>query len=326
MGFTVNCSVVAMGLGFFLDLIFGDPQGFPHVIRAAGKLIGFAEKKLRPRLSATPQGERAAGVLMVCVVLALCVGVPALALSALYGLWVPLGLAAESFLCYQLLATRALRDESLKVYKSLKAKDLPGARYWVSMIVGRDTQNLDEAAVARAAVETVAENSSDGCVAPLFYMALGGVLGGCFCKAVNTMDSMVGYKNERYLNFGRCAARLDDAVNFIPARLAAWLMIAAAWLTGLDGKNALKIYRRDRFNHASPNSAQTEAVCAGALGLRLAGPASYFGVLHHKPTIGDALRPIEPEDILRSHRLLYVTASLAFLLALAFRAFVFCGR
>ncbi len=315
----MSCSTLAVCLGFILDLIFGDPQGFPHVIRAAGALIGFAERELRKRLPATPRGERLGGVLLVCFVLAVCVGVPALALRALYGLSVPLGLAAESFLCYQLLAARALRDESLKVYKSLKAGDLPGARRWVSMIVGRDTQNLDEAGVARAAVETVAENTSDGSVAPLFYMALGGALGGCFCKAVNTMDSMVGYKNERYLNFGRCAARLDDAVNFLPARLAGWLMVAAAWLTGLDGRGALRIFLRDRLNHASPNSGHTEAAAAGALGLKLAGPASYGGVLHHKPAIGDALRPIEPEDILRAHRLLYAASLLMFALTIAFR-------
>ena len=193
------------------------------------------------------------------------------------------------------------------------------------MIVGRDTDALDAAGVTRAAVETVAENASDGVAAPLFYMLLGGAVLGCLYKAANTMDSMVGYKNERYLDFGRTAARLDDALNFIPARLCAWVMIFAARLCGMDAGNALRIYRRDKRNHASPNSAHTEAAMAGALRVRLAGDAYYFGKLCKKPYIGDAQRPIEAADILRAHKLLYVTAYLLLMLALAFRGILYAA-
>ena len=208
-------------------------------------------------------------------------------------------------MCYQLLAARSLRDESKKVYDALQTGDIEKSRYAVSMIVGRDTQNLTEEGVTKAAVETVAENTSDGIIAPLFYMMIGGAVLGFAYKSVNTMDSMVGYVNDRYRYFGTAAAKLDDVLNYIPARLSAWLMIAGAWLTGMDGKNAKKIYLRDRRNHASPNSAQTEAVMAGALDIRLAGDAWYFGELHKKPFIGDPIRKVEVEDIIRSHKLMY---------------------
>ena len=228
-----------------------------------------------------------------------------------------LAFAAEALLCYQLLAAKSLRDESDKVYEALKAGDLPGARRAVSMIVGRDTERLDEAGVAKAAVETVAENASDGVIAPLIFLALGGAPLGMLYKAVNTMDSMVGYKNDRYLYFGRAAARLDDALNFLPARIAGVLMCLGGAAAGYDGKNAWRIFRRDRKRHKSPNSAHTEAACAGALQLQLAGPNYYFGQLVDKPTIGDDQRPVEALDILRAGRILYATAFFALLL--------FCG-
>lgn len=202
-------------------------------------------------------------------------------------------------------------------------KDIGRARKAVSMIVGRDTGGLDEAGVTRAAVETVAENASDGVVAPLFYIMLGGATLGCLYKAANTLDSMVGYRNERYIDFGRFAAKLDDVLNFIPSRLCALLMIGAARLCRMDAKNALRVWKRDRFKHASPNSAQTEAVMAGALRVRLAGNAYYFGRLYEKPYIGDDLRPIEAGDIRRSHSLLYVTAALMLLLALIIRGVLY---
>ena len=207
----------------------------------------------------------------------------------------------------------------MKVYNALKEEGLEEGRKAVSMIVGRDTERLDEKGVVKAAVETIAENFSDGVAAPMFYMMLGGTLAGYFYKAVNTMDSMVGYKNEKYYYFGFAAAKLDDLANFIPARLSAFVMIAAAFLTGLDGKNAWKIFWRDRFNHKSPNSAQTEAVCAGALRVQLAGNAYYFGKLYEKPTIGDDLRPVENRDIRRANRLMMGTAWLSLILALTVR-------
>lgn len=225
----------------------------------------------------------------------------------------------EVLFCYQIPATKSLRMESMRVYEPLKNADLPLARHYLSWIVGRDTQNLDEEHVAKAAVETVAENTSDGIVAPLFYLVIGGAPLGFLYKAINTMDSMIGYKNDRYLYFGRAAAKLDDAVNFIPAILSAWLMIAASHLLGLDGKNACRIYQRDHKNHSSPNSARTESVCAGALGVQLAGDAFYFGRLVHKPTIGDPGRPVTAQDIPLARRLMTMTSVLSLCLFLAVR-------
>lgn len=222
------------------------------------------------------------------------------------GSTVPFG----NLLCYQIFAARCLVGESRKVYQKLKEDDLPGARRAVSMIVGRDTENLTAEGVTKAAVETVAENTSDGVTAPLLFLLIGGAPLGFLYKAVNTMDSMLGYKNEKYLYFGRIPAKMDDVFNYIPARLTAWFMIVAAFLTGMDGENAWKIYLRDKRKHASPNSAQSEAVCAGALDVQLAGDAVYFGKVYKKDYIGDAIRKIEPEDILRAGKLMYMTTIL----------------
>ena len=256
------------------------------------------------------------------VVVTVSTGVPAVILSVAYKYFWKLGLALESFWCYQILATKSLKVESDRVYIALKDKGLEAGRKAVSMIVGRDTQNLTEEGVTKAAVETVAENTSDGVIAPLFYMLIGGAVLGFTYKAINTMDSMVGYKNDKYQWFGTAAAKLDDVVNFIPARVSAVLMIAASYLTGMDGKNAARIFRRDRFNHKSPNSAQTEAVMAGALDVQLAGDAWYFGKLHKKPTIGDPVREMELLDIRRSHKLLYGTAMLGLILGIILRILV----
>lgn len=256
------------------------------------------------------------------VVVTVSTGVPAVILSVAYKYFWQLGLALESFWCYQIFATKSLKVESDRVYIALKDRGLEAGRKAVSMIVGRDTQNLTEEGVTKAAVETVAENTSDGVIAPLFYMLIGGAVLGFAYKAINTMDSMVGYKNDRYQWFGTAAAKLDDVVNFIPARVSAVLMIAASYLTGMDGKNAARIFRRDRFNHKSPNSAQTEAVMAGALDVQLAGDAWYFGKLHKKPTIGDPVREMELLDIRRSHKLLYGTAMLGLILGIILRILV----
>lgn len=230
--------------------------------------------------------------------------------------------ALETVMCYQLLATKSLRDETMKVYTALRAGDVEGARRAVSMVVGRDTAVLDDIGITKAAVETVAENTSDGIIAPLLFMVIGGAPLGYFYKAVNTMDSMVGYKNERYLYFGRAAAKFDDVVNWFPARLSAVLMVCAGGLLGMDAGNAWRIYVRDRYNHSSPNSAHTEAVTAGALHIQLAGNAYYFGKLYEKLTLGDADRPVEYEDIRRAGRLLYGTAVLALLVFLAVKGVV----
>ena len=311
---TITLRLFALLLGFLLDLLLGDPRWLPHPIRAIGTLIAGLEKVLRKIFPKNRSGQLAGGVALVILVLVLSGGFTLLVLwlCGKVGLW--LRFLAETILCFQLLATRSLKGESMKVYKALKAGDLEGARYAVSMIVGRDTQCLDEAGVARAAVETVAENASDGVIAPLIFLAIGGAPLGMVYKAVNTMDSMVGYKNDQYLWFGRCAAKLDDVVNFIPARLAGLLMCLGAGFSGFDAPNALRIFRRDRKNHKSPNSAHTEAAAAGALHIQLGGSNYYFGKLVEKPTIGDADHPVEPLDIVRVNRLMYATAFLALVL------------
>lgn len=305
-------SLAACAAGFFLDFIFGDPVWLYHPVRLIGKGISFGERQLRKLCSSNKSGR---GLVTAGAVLWVCIA----GISFLF----PLGLlilaqkihpvlrfVLETFWCYQIIAARCLCKESVKVYDRLKADDLPGARRTVSMIVGRDTENLSAEGVTKAAVETVAENTSDGVTAPLIYMLIGGAPLGFLYKAVNTMDSMLGYKNDKYLYFGRVPAKMDDVFNYIPSRVTALFMIVAAFFCGLDGKNAWRIYRRDRRKHASPNAAQTEAVCAGALRVRLAGDAVYFGKLYKKEFIGDSLRPIEPEDIKRTGRLMYVTAVL----------------
>ena len=305
-------SMPALAAGFILDLMIGDPRWLYHPVCLIGNLIAFLEKILRKIFPKTDKGELAAGTVEVILVCLLSGGIPFLILHILYGISVWAGFALETFWCYQLLATKSLKTESMKVYDRLKNGTLDEARYAVSMIVGRDTECLDETGVAKAAIETVAENTSDGVIAPMIYTAIGGPILGFFYKAVNTMDSMVGYKNDRYLYFGRTAAKLDDIVNYIPARISALLMVVSCFFCGkeFDGKRAWYIFKRDRYNHASPNSAQSEAVCAGALGIRLAGNASYFGKIVEKPYIGDAERAVETEDIKRANRLLYATAVL----------------
>ena len=304
----------ALTLGFLLDLLLGDPHWAPHPIRGIGHLISSLEKLLRRIFPPSPRGLLIGGFFLVVLTAGISTGLTVLLLWGCHLISPWLRFAVETLLCYQLLATKALRDESMAVYKKLEERDIPGARHAVSMIVGRDTENLDEGGVTRAAVETVAENAGDGVIAPLIFLAIGGAPLGMFYKACNTMDSMVGYKNDRYLYFGRCAARWDDVLNFIPARLAGVLLCLAAPLAGLDGKNACRIFRRDRKNHKSPNSAHTEAAAAGALHVQLAGPNYYFGRLVEKPTIGDDDRPIEPADIRRVNRLLYAGAGLGWLL------------
>lgn len=306
--------------GFVLDAIFGDPAWLPHPVVYMGKAISALEKGLRARLPKTPEGELWGGR-----ILAFCLPVSTFALTCLVcmgaaALHPLLGLAVQMFWCGQALAAKGLVQESMNVHRELTKPDLPAARTAVSRIVGRDTQALTAEGVTKAAVETVAENASDGVIAPLLYMLLGGAPLALTYKAINTMDSMVGYKNTQYLYFGRAAAKMDDVANYLPSRIAALLWVAAAALTGNDARNAWRIWRRDRRNHASPNSAQTESACAGALGVQLAGPAYYFGEYYAKPTIGDPLRPIEPEDILRANRMMYVASAFALAWGVAIRA------
>lgn len=305
--------------GFLLDLLLGDPHWLYHPVRMIGNLVLVLEKVMRRYFCKTKTNEIYAGSVLVVLVL-FCSGMSALLILYIaYQLSDTLAFFVQIFMCYQILAMKSLKVESMKVYIQLKKQDKEGAKKAVSMIVGRDTNALDEVGIAKAAIETVAENSCDGVIAPLLYLILGGPILGFLYKAVNTMDSMIGYKNANYLYFGRCAAKLDDICNYLPSRMCGLLLIAASFLLRMDYKQAWKIFRRDRFAHASPNAAQSEAAVAGALGIQLAGDAYYFGEYYHKATIGDAIKPVAYEDIKRVNHLLYMSSILALFLLLTLR-------
>ena len=322
--------IFAFIAGFVLDLLIGDPHVIPHPVRLIGSLISFLDKRLNCDAGCNISEKKLnlikykRGMLLVFTVIFATFAMSVIIIVAAYSINLYAGLIAEAVMTWQILATKCLRVESMRVYDALRTDGVDAGRRAVSMIVGRDTSVLDAAGVTRAAVETIAENTSDGVIAPMLYTAIGGPVLGFVYKAVNTMDSMLGYKNDKYMYFGRFAARLDDVVNFIPARISAYLMIAAAFIGGrqFDGRNAYRIFKRDRFNHASPNSAQTESVCAGALRVQLAGDAVYFGKLVKKKYIGDGLREIECEDIKRANRLMYITAFLCELLSVAVMSLV----
>ena len=309
----------AMSIGFLLDLLFGDPAWLPHPVVWMGRFITVYERRVRPLFPKTPRGELWCGVL-------LAVSLPLLTFAIARGVCLlarrlhpAAELAVQSFWCAQALAARGLAAESGHVYEALRRGDLPGARKAVSRIVGRETERLDAEGVTKAATETVAENFCDGVAAPLLYMTLGGAPLALAFKAVSTMDSMVGYKTERYLYFGRAAARFDDAANYLPARISALFWIAAAALTGQNARGAFRIWRRDARKTSSPNAGQTESACAGSLGVQLSGPAWYFGTLYEKAPLGDARRPVVPEDILRANRMMLCASVLLFLFCAALR-------
>ena len=322
--------IFAFIAGFVLDLLIGDPHFIPHPVRLIGSLISFCDKRLNCDAGYNISEKKLnlikykRGMLLAFAVIFATFAMSVIIIVAAYSINLYAGIIAEAVMTWQILATKCLRVESMRVYDALRTDGVDAGRRAVSMIVGRDTSVLDAAGVTRAAVETIAENTSDGVIAPMLYTAIGGPVLGFVYKAVNTMDSMLGYKNDKYMYFGRFAARLDDVVNFIPARISAYLMIAAAFIGGrqFDGKNAYRIFKRDRFNHASPNSAQTESVCAGALRVQLAGDAVYFGKLVKKKYIGDGLREIEYEDIKRANRLMYITAFFCELLSVAVMSLV----
>lgn len=322
--------IFAFIAGFVLDLLIGDPHFIPHPVRLIGSLISFCDKRLNCDAGYNISEKKLnlikykRGMLLVFTVIFATFAISVIIIVAAYSINLYAGVIAEAVMTWQILATKCLRVESMRVYDALRTDGVDAGKRAVSMIVGRDTSVLDAAGVTRAAVETIAENTSDGVIAPMLYTAIGGPVLGFVYKAVNTMDSMLGYKNDKYMYFGRFAAKFDDVVNFIPARISAYLMIAAAFIGGrqFDGKNAYRIFKRDRFNHASPNSAQTESVCAGALRVQLAGDAVYFGKLVKKKYIGDGLREIEYEDIKRANRLMYITAFLCELLSVAVMSLV----
>ena len=345
-----DLTLAAIIAGFIIDLIVGDPYFIYHPVRIIGSLVEILEKAMRKIFPETKKGQRAGGALLAVIVFLVSAAVPfgLLCLCRKISLW--LWFIMEIIMCWQLTAVKSMRTESMKVYRALKgraeerlhgfkvgkscgnfaasgdAADLPDsgqrleeARKAVSMIVGRDTENLSEEGVIKAAVETIAEGCVDGIISPIFYMAIGGPAAGFAYKSVNTMDSMIGYKNDKYMYFGTCAARMDDVLNFIPARLGGCIMSLAAFLCGLNGRGAWRIFKRDRKKHKSPNSAHTESAMAGALGIQLAGDAYYFGKLCEKPVIGDALRPVRAEDIKLANRLMYTTSVLALLIFSAAR-------
>lgn len=325
--------IIAFAVGYLLDLLIGDPRWLPHPIRWIGNLIGALDHLLMDKWienGRNPKAEKKAGFILVLLVLLISGGISAAVVLLGYYLHPVLGVILEAVITCYMLAARSLETESVKVYKALKEGTIEDARYAVSMIVGRDTKTLDAEGVTKAAVETVAENTSDGVIAPLIYAAIGGPILAVLYKAINTMDSMVGYHNDRYENFGFAPARLDDIVNFIPARLSAYAMILAAGICEMlfgkekfSQKNAVRIYKRDRKCSKSPNAGETESVAAGALGVQLLGDASYFGKIVKKPTMGDKNRPIETEDISRCCRLMYVTEGIVAAVALICMTVIF---
>jgi len=307
--------MISLIIGYILDLIVGDPQGFPHPVRLIGNMISKVEKKLRTKCN-NKNDEKRAGMILWLIVVVTSFIVPYIILFVAAKINIILAIILESIMCYYILATKSLKDESMKVYYALKNNNIIDARKYLSYIVGRDTENLNETSVAKGAVETVAENASDGVIAPMLFMLIGGAPFGFMYKAINTLDSMVGYKNEKYINMGRFSAIADDVANYIPSRVAAYLMIAASFLLKMDYKHAYKIYKRDRYNHLSPNSAQTESVCAGALNISLGGGNYYGGVLVSKPTIGDDVRPIVLDDIKTANKLMYATSIICLILGI----------
>lgn len=321
-------TAVAIVLGFVFDLIVGDPVRFPHPVVAMGRVISWYNKKVRPLFGKVKSSEVFAGAVLAFGLPLLSFGICWAILAPLYLVHPVVGVLGEAFMCWQIFSARELWRQSMAVGKALKEQGLEAGRKMVARIVGRDVDSLDEVGVTKATIETVAENTTDGVISPLIFMAIGGAPLGMFYKAINTMDSMIGYKNDEYLNFGRFAAKLDDVANFIPARFTAFCMMITAPFVGLSAKGAWRIWRRDKRNHASPNSAQTEAACAGALGIQLAGDAVYFGGLVQKPTIGDATRSIEVDDILKANKLMMSAGILALAVCCGIRiaCFVLLGQ
>lgn len=293
---------------FILDQIFGDPRNFPHPVVIIGKLISAMERFTRKVFPKTNKGELAAGAFTWLVVATVSFAVPFIALVLLAKVNVWAAFALNTFWSYQIFASKSLKEQSMLVYRYLEAEDLPNSRKYLSWIVGRDTSELDPEEITKAVVETVAENTSDGVTAPMLYMMILGAPLGMLYKAINTMDSMLGYKNDRYMYFGRIPAKIDDVANFIPARITGLLMCLTAPLIGLDGRNAYRIYKRDRLKHLSPNSGHLEAACAGAMHIMLGGDSFYFGKLVEKASLGDPDREVRITDIPGSIKMMYASS------------------
>lgn len=319
-------------VAFIADLLLGDPRWLYHPVVLIGNMISYLEKIFRSSRFFTDSRAtmRLAGIIIVFVVISTAFLLPLILLYAVFRISLPLALGLNMFWSYQVIAVKSLKEAALDVVEALEEGGLEAGRRKLAMIVGRDTQELSETEILKATVETVAENTTDGIAAPMLSIAVFGAPLGLAYKAVNTMDSMIGYKDERYIDIGRAAAIIDDVANFIPARITAFFIVAAAFLQhDCSGIKAFRIFRRDRNKHASPNSGQTEAAVAGALGIELAGDAAYFGKIYRKPTIGDAVRDIEREDVKRCCSLMYKAASIAMVFSVALSMviyYVFAGR
>lgn len=303
-------TMAAIVCGFILDVIFGDPLWLPHPICLIGNLIGFLEKKLRKIAGENSSNLLVAGFLLVAIVLVLSFAITyyILDFAKSFNPW--LAFIIETIMFYQIFAIKSLKEESEKVYDKLVNSTIEKARVQLSWIVGRDTAELSKDEVTKGTIETIAENTADGVIAPMFFMFIGGAPLAFLYKGINTMDSMVGYKNDKFLYFGRCAAKLDDLANFIPARITAVLMIMATFILKYNYKNAIKIFLRDRYKHLSPNSAQTESVVAGALGITLGGGHYYFGKFVPKEIMGDNLNKVSTEDIKKTNKIMYLSATI----------------
>lgn len=305
-------NLLSIYTGYALDLIIGDPYSFPHPVRFIGKLISFVEKQIR-KITSSDKGLKIAGFFLWFVVVGVTLGSTSIVLR-LFEFNKIVYFVVNAILIYTTLATKCLKDESTKIYKVLKTGDLEKSRIQLSYIVGRDTTNLSEKEIVRATVETVAENTVDGIIAPLFYGFIGGAPLAMAYKAINTLDSTVGYKNDKYYYLGYASAKIDDVANYIPARLGVILLSLGSLLAGFNFKNALKIGIRDRKNHKSPNCALSEGAIAGALGIQLGGTNVYFGKEVYKPTIGDKSREIEIEDIVRTNEIMYSSSIISIII------------
>lgn len=309
-------NLLSIYTGYVLDLIIGDPYSFPHPVRFIGKLISFVEKQIR-KIATSDKALKIAGFFLWFVVVGVTLGSTSIVLRLFQFNKITYFLV-NSILIYTTLATKCLKDESEKIYKVLKTGDLDKSRIQLSYIVGRDTTNLSEKEIVRATVETVAENTVDGIIAPLFYGFIGGAPLAMAYKAINTLDSTVGYKNDKYYYLGFASAKIDDIANYMPARLGVLLLSIGSLFVGFNFKNALKIGIRDRKNHKSPNCAFSEGAVAGALGIQLGGTNVYFGKEVYKPTIGDKKREIEIEDIVRTNKIMYSSSIISIIIFTTF--------
>ena len=315
-------TTVAAVVGFILDLLIGDPVFALHPVRLIGRLIAFLEKKLRkPGDSCSGDIRRGTAVAVLTVTITALITFAVVFVCGRISR--VLLVTVEALMCWVVLSARDMTVESRRVYSALADGDLPRARQALSMIVGRDTEKLSEEEIVKATVETVAENTSDGEIAPLFYLFFGGVVFGFIYKAVNTLDSMIAYRNDRYYYFGRAAAVADDVMNYIPSRIAARLMIVGAGALGFDRESARRVHRRDAMLHDSPNSAQTESACAGALNIRLAGFISYGGRLSYKPELGDPMRKAGREDINNANKMMLFASGLMMFLFVFIRLLIY---